>query len=189
MELESNNIIHQIKKGNEQPLYDLYKQYRDEFVIWCALQFGATKEQAQDAFQDALLDFNDNIISGKLIELTSSAKTYIFQLGKFKVINILKKEKRLTYHDNLQMIKGKEFEEYMDDENRAFTQQQINNAINKLPEDCQDVLRLHYFKEYDMDSIAREMKYKNADTAKSKKSICMKKLLKELNNLKMFLIL
>jgi len=188
LELKQNDIIHQIKKGDEKPLFDLYKLHRDEFVAWCAQQFGATKEQAQDAFQDALLDFNDNIIKGKLVELTSSVKTYVFKIGKFKIINILKKEKRLTYHDNLQMIKGEEFEDFMDDENNAYTQEQISNAITQLPEDCQEVLQLHYFKEYDMDSIAREMNYKNADTAKSKKSICMKKLLVELNKLKMVLI-
>ena len=188
MKHSKDDIIQQIKKGNEQPLFDLYKLYRNEFVVWSAQQFGATKEQAQDAFQDAILDFNDNIVSGKLVELTASVKTYVFQIGKFKIINILKKEKRLTYHDNLQMIKGKEFEDFMDDENNAYTQEQISNAINQLPEDCQEVLRLHYFKEYDMDSIAREMNYKNADTAKSKKSICMKKLLVELNKIKLVFI-
>lgn len=170
-------------------MFDFYKLHRDEFVIWSAKQFGATKEQAQDAFQDALLDFNENVVSGKLVELTSSLKTYIFQLGKFKIINILKKESKMTYHDNLQMIKGKEFDDFMEEEKSEYNQEQISEAINKLPDDCQKVLKLHYFKEYDMDSIAREMDYKNSDTAKSKKSICMKKLLKELIKLKMIFIL
>jgi hypothetical protein len=40
-----------------------------------------------------------------------------------------------------------------------------------------------------MSSIARELNYKNADTAKSKKSICMKKLLAELAKLSKILVL
>ncbi len=65
----------------------------------------------------------------------------------------------------------------------------IAQAMSKLPKDCQRLLKLYYFKEYDMLSIARELNYKNADTAKSKKSICMKKLLAELAKLSKILVL
>lgn len=77
----------------------------------------------------------------------------------------------------------------MDSEKKAYTQEQISNAIEKLPDDCQQVLKLYYFKEFDMESVAREMDYKNANTAKSKKSLCMKKLIKELNKLKTLTLL
>ena len=40
-----------------------------------------------------------------------------------------------------------------------------------------------------MPSIARELNYKNSDTAKSKKSVCMKKLMIELNKLSKILVL
>ncbi len=183
------NIIQQIKQGNEKPLFDLYKLYRNEFIAWSAQQFGASKEQAQDSFQDAILDFHQNIMSGKLTELISSEKTYLFQIGKHKILNIIKKESRITYQENLHLIKGKEIEDFMENDNAVFTQEQISDAINKLPNDCQQVLNLHYFKEYGMDSIARELNYKNADTAKSKKSVCMKRLIKELSKLKMLFII
>jgi len=164
-------------------LIDLYKLYRNEFITWSCKEFRAKEEQAKDAFQEAILDFHQNIVSGQLTELISSEKTYLFQIGKHKVLNLIKKESRITYNHNLHLIKGKEYEDFMDDENQAYTQEQISSAINKLPEDCQKVLKLHYFNEYDMDSIAREMEYKNADTAKSKKSVCLKKLIDELNKL------
>lgn len=185
MKKHLSNIIQQIKQGDEQPLFEIYTLYRDEFIVWSAQQFGATKEQAQDVFQESILDFHQNIMSGKLSELTSSEKTYLFQIGKHKILNLLKKERRMTYQDALHLIKGKEYEVFMDDQNCIYAQEEISNAINKLPSDCQDVLNLYYFKEYDMNSIAREMDYKNADTAKSKKSVCMKKLIKELSQLKM----
>jgi RNA polymerase sigma-70 factor (ECF subfamily) len=188
LSLHFQNIIQQIKLGNEQPLIDLYKLYRNEFVVWSCKEFSANEEQAKDAFQEAILDFNDNIIRGYLTEFSSSVKTYLFQIGKHKVINLIKKESRITYNDNLQLIKGNEYEDYMDDENKAYTQEQISSAINKLPEDCQKVLKLHYFNEYDMGSIAREMEYKNADTAKSKKSVCMKRLITELNKFSKILL-
>ena len=95
----------------------------------------------------------------------------------------------MTYHDALHLINDGEVDKYMEDENKAYTQEQISNAIEKLPVDCQKVLKLYYFNEYDMDSIARELNYKNSDTAKSKKSICMKNLMAELKKLSMLFLL
>lgn len=184
-----NKIIEKILKGDKSPIFDLYQLYRNEFISWSGKQFSATENQSKDAFQEAIIDFHQNIVEGKLMVLTSSVKTYLFQIGKFKLINIQKKESRLTYHDSLHMIKKEEVTKFMEEENSAYTQEHISKAIGKLPDDCQKLLRLYYFEEYDMESIAREMGYKNADTAKSKKSVCMKNLIKELKKLSILLLI
>jgi RNA polymerase sigma factor (sigma-70 family) len=183
-----HHIFEKLRNGDESPLYEMYRLYRDEFLAWSKKQFNTTDEQAKDAFQDALLDFHQNVLTGRLTELTSSLKTYIFQIGKHKILNIQKKESRLTYHDALHMINNGEVDQFMEEENQAYTQEQISQAIEKLPEDCQKVLKLFYFSEYDMDSIARELNYKNSDTAKSKKSLCMKNLIRELKKMSSILV-
>lgn len=151
--------------------------------------FGANEEQAKDAFQEALIAFHQNICSKKLTELTCSVRSYLFQLGIHKILNLLKKERRLTYDNDLQLIQGKEFEDYMNEDRLESIQEQIGKALEKLPEDCRKVLKLYYYHNYDMDSIAREMGYKNADTAKSKKLLSMKKLLTELKRMTLLLLL
>jgi RNA polymerase sigma factor (sigma-70 family) len=178
------NIIQEIKSGNDDILNSLYEQYRNEFIAFSAKNFNTQNEQSKDAFQEAILDFYQNIITGKLLELTSSAKTYLFQIGRNKVLNILKKEQRLIYLEDLQLIKGQEYESFVEEDEVAFTQEQIQSIISEMAADCQKVLKLYYFNEYDMESIAVEMNYKNANTAKSKKSLCMKKLISKLNELK-----
>jgi RNA polymerase sigma factor (sigma-70 family) len=183
------NIINLIKLGDEKPLLEIYKLYRNEFIKWSSKNFKANEEQAKDAFQESVLALHQNIISGKLIELETSLKTYLFQIGKHKIINLLKKESRIvTYNDVLHVIKSDELNDYMEEEDKIYNQEQISKAIAKLPEDCQKLLKLHYFDEFDMESIARELNYKNADTAKSKKSICMKRLIEELKKLSMIFI-
>ena len=182
------NIIQEIKSGKEKPLYDLYRLYRNEFLVFAQKNYRASEEQAKDCFQESVMDFHQNIVSGKLTELVSSEKTYLFQIGKHKILNLLKKEGRMTYHDNLQVIKGNELEDYMEEEEGKYTQEQITEAISKLPNDCQKILKLHYHNEYDMDSIARELGYKNSDTAKSKKSICIKKLIVELKKISLIFV-
>ncbi len=183
-----HHIFEALRNGDDSPLYEMYRLYRDEFLAWSKKQFNTTDEQAKDAFQDAMLDFHQNVLTGRLTELTSSLKTYIFQIGKHKILNIQKKESRLTYHDALHMINNGEVDHFMEEENKAYTEEQISQAIEKLPEDCQKVLKLFYFSEYDMDSIARELNYKNADTAKSKKSLCMKNLMSELKKMSSILV-
>lgn len=183
------HIINKLKQGDENVLINLYSNHRDEFIFWSHKNFGTQTEQAKDAFQEAILDFHQNVISGRLTELSSTIKTYLFQIGKHKILNIQKKERRMTYHDALHLIENGEAEKFMEEENKEYTQEQISKAIENLPEDCQRVLKLFYFSEYDMESIAREMNYKNADTAKSKKSLCMKNLMTELKKLSMLLVL
>ncbi len=188
-DLNPNIILEKLRSGDDSPIFDLYKLFRTEFIVWSKSTFKATEEQAKDAFQDAILDFHQNVVSGHLTELSSSLKTYIFQIGKHKILNIQKKERRMTYHEALHLINNGEADKFMEDENKAYTQEQISKAIDKLPEDCQKLLKLYYFNEYDMDSIARELNYKNSDTAKSKKSICMKNLMVELKKLSMLFAL
>lgn len=188
-EPNTNSILNKLRSGDDSPILDLYTLYRNEFIAWSEKTYKATEEQAKDAFQDAVIDFHQNVISGHLQELTSSVKSYVFQIGKHKLLNIVKKELRLTYLDTLHVIKNGELESFMEEEHKAYSQEQISNAIEKLPDDCQKVLKLFYFSEYDMESIARELNYKNADTAKSKKSLCMKNLLNELKKMSMLLVL
>lgn len=188
MSIKEQHIIHKIKNGDEQPLIDIYEKYRDEFIVWSTSNFRIDSEFSKDIFQETLLDFNENIHSGKLSELSSTVKTYLFQIGKHKILNYQKKQGRTTYFEKVHLIESKEHIDFMDDEQKAYTQEQISKAIEKLPDDCQEVLKLYYFKEFDMESIAREMEYKNANTAKSKKSLCMKKLINELNKLKMLVL-
>ncbi len=182
-------MVEAIRAGNDAPIYDIYKLHRNEFISWARKNFKATNEQAKDAFQESVLDFYQNVKSGQLSHLTSELKTYLFQIGKYKLLNVKKKEARLTYLDVLQVIEGGELETFMEEENNAYNKEQISRAIEGLPEDCKKVLKLFYFQEYDMESIAREMGYANSATAKSKKALCMKKLMVELKKLTSVLVL
>ena len=186
--MKENDIITQIKAGDEKALIHIYTIYRDEFIVWSTQNNAISPENAKDIFQDTIIDFRENILSGQLKELSASLKTYLFQIGKFKIINFLKRDKRITYHPDTKFIKS-EIKDHLQAEENEHKLDDIARAISKLPEDCQRLLNLYYFKEYDMASIARELNYKNADTAKSKKLICMKKLLAELARLSKILVL
>lgn len=186
--LTDHELISALAKGDVAPMYTLYRLYRQPFVQWAAFNLGVTDEQAKDAFQDALIDFYEQVRAGNTPELSASLKTYLFQIGKHKALNIHRKERRMTYLQVLPEIKGNEHANFMEQEDLDWKSEQVRAAMEQLPDDCRKVLELYYYKEYDMESVAREMGYKNADTAKSKKSLCMKKLLEELKKLSLMLL-
>ena len=106
MHERENKIIQKIREGLEAPLVDIYTLYRDEFILWSTKHYNINKEQSKDLFQDAIIDFRKNIQTGQLKVLISSIKTYLFQIAKFKVINLIKRESRQTYIKDIELIKG-----------------------------------------------------------------------------------
>ena len=172
------NYIKEIKKGNETILVELYKLYRDEFLNWSFLNYKITKEDGKDIFQDSIISFYNNVKSGQLTELTSDIKTYLFAIGKFKIINFLKKQQRSVTFSDFDLLKVDEpiNNEMLDKEENEFIKTTVKKYLNEQCEDCKKVLELYYFKDLDMKTIAKEMGYKNADVAKKKKYECFKKL-------------
>lgn len=156
----------------------LYKQHRNEFVRWSFRTYNIDSEDARDIFQDSIIAFYNNVKSGQLTQLTSDVKTYLFAIGKFKIINFQKKHQRAVTFSEFDLSIGNEpYENQMKDkEEQDFIKETVKKYLNEQCEDCKKVLELYYFKELDMKSIAEEMGYKNADVAKKKKYECFKKL-------------
>jgi DNA-directed RNA polymerase specialized sigma24 family protein len=82
-----NDIINSIKSGKKEALPDIYKTYRNDFIEWAVANYNVTIEEAKDVFQDIIIAFYNNILEGKLIELNCELRTFLFQIGKFKLLN------------------------------------------------------------------------------------------------------
>lgn len=172
------DYIKEIKNGNENVLLELYKLYRNEFLNWSLINYKINKEDGKDIFQDTVIAFYNNVKSGALTHLTSDVKTYLFAIGKFKIINFLKKQQRSVTFSDFDLLKVEEpiNNEMLDKEENEFIKDTVKKYLNEQCEDCKKVLELYYFKDLDMKTIALEMGYKNADVAKKKKYECFKKL-------------
>ncbi|MFN8117914.1 MAG: sigma-70 family RNA polymerase sigma factor [Bacteroidia bacterium] len=172
------DYIKEIKKGNDTVLVELYKRYRNEFLTWSFKSYTLTNEDAKDIFQECIIVFYNNVKSGQLTGFTSDVKTYLFAIGKFKIINFLKKQQRSVTFSDFDLLKVDEpiNNEMLDKEENEFIKATVKKYLNEQCEDCKKVLELYYFKDLDMKTIAEEMGYKNADVAKKKKYECFKKL-------------
>ena len=97
-------MIERIKsKDSEQGLKEIYTSYRNEFLLWAVRHHSCTMDEAMDVFQQSVIIFYENIVSGKLTEITTQVKTYIFSIGKNKILELLRSKKKLAPEFNDQI--------------------------------------------------------------------------------------
>lgn len=164
-------IIEAIRMGSEKILFNLYDEYRNEFIGWAVTNNQLDVNEAKDIFQNTIISFHQNIKNGKFKGGNSSLKTYLFSIGKNNVKQYFRANKNLFLHDELSDYTLKVVEEENTELNDI-----VRQAITRIGKRCKSILTLFYERGFDMESIAIELGFKNRDVAKKSKYECMKKL-------------
>src|SRR5690606_21677505 len=128
-----------------------------------------------DTYQDAIVTLYENILSGKLVSLTSSLKTYVFAIGKYKIYNSLKVKVSTTDSDDYDQ------HWYEDDDEELLLLKEENivklqAAYQQLGTKCKEVVRLFYYDNLSIEEIKERLGYTSKDVVKSQKSRCVKKI-------------
>lgn len=174
---EDQQLLEKIKDGDDKGILELYRLYRNSFIQWAQQNYKIDEESATDAFQDAMVSLHNNVVKGKLFELTSSLKTYLYAIGKniirkkFSKMNVSSEQGDDEIADTLTI-------EITDSIALNERQQLVSSLLNSIGEPCRTILRLFYFKGFSMDSIAQRMEYKNENVAKTQKLRCISTLKK-----------
>ena len=134
-------------------------------------------DDARDVFQEALITLYEKT-NDETFVLTCKISTYLYsvsrrlwlkrlqQLGKF-VNSIDNLEETISLGDDLE-IHQKRNEEF----------EMMERALNSMGEPCKGILEGFYVKKMDMQSLAKEFGYTNADNAKNQKYKCLIRLKK-----------
>lgn len=168
-----NNLIEQIRSGDRKEIEHIYNQHRAEFLAY-ASRFSLQTDEAVDVYQDSIIVLYENIMSRKLTSLTSSLKTYLFAIGKYKILNRMK-SKQPTEDINA-------YEHFLQDEaENEFVSKEENivkmqTAYRKLGAKCREVLRLYYYENRSLQEIMQKLDYASKDVVKSQKSRCIKQI-------------
>jgi RNA polymerase sigma factor (sigma-70 family) len=177
MKLTDKEIFKAIRARDEYLTGKIYRMYREEFIATLKKTLW-NDEEILDVFHDAFLDFCNNIYENKINEnnLTSSLKTYLFSIGKYKIYNINRKNKNAPIQILNEIPDVKDDEPCFDEENEMI----IRKAVSEMGEPCCTILRKQYWEDKNGEIIAAEMNYKNKDALKTQKYKCIQKLKKEL---------
>lgn len=160
--------------GNEALLKKLYKTFRNPFISFIK-KYGLEESDAIEVFHDTLIVLRQQAQSGKLHSVKSSFKTYLFAVGKYKAIDLVKRKGKsiLYFSDNLPEIPPLAEDEEIQEAQKSNL---ILKGLSQLGKSCQQMLTLFYLKGLKISEIQKMEGYENENTVRAQKSRCLKKL-------------
>ncbi|MGV6830107.1 MAG: RNA polymerase sigma factor [bacterium] len=171
-ELDDIGLQECLRADDRSALAYIYEAHKDEFVNF-SKRYELRIEDSLDIYQDAIIAMYQNFVTQQLQLQSSSIKTYLFGIGKHKIYNKLKVDKKY-----LQVVPKKEsYEEViLEESNLTYYQDQLVKLLANMSESCKEILRLYYYRNLTVNEIVTLTNYKDANTVKSHKSRCMKTL-------------
>jgi len=167
-----------IQKGDEGVFRSIYNQYRPDFLTWSRKAFSLNREEAAEIFQESVVTLYENVINGRLVELRSSLKTYLFAIGKNKAMELLRQNNRQLPLTEVLPQAEDPLEELELTAEMMKRQTLMKECLRELGQGCQEILTLYYFNELSLVQICERLSYKNEQTVKSQKFKCMEQLRK-----------
>jgi RNA polymerase sigma factor (sigma-70 family) len=172
--MEQNLVINDIKSGNRQTLESIYTMNRKGFIDWTTKTYRISTDEALDLYQQTILSFYENILSGKLNGVKSSIRTYLFAIGKNKVYELYRHHGR-TRNLSGPMPEGEE-PAIDEPENNERLLDLSKACLHQLGDPCRNILESYYYHRKSMQEIAARLGYKNEQTAKNQKYKCLLRL-------------
>lgn len=175
--MTENQLIKEIREGNQKILADTYNRFRNEFIQWALKKYHCPKEDCKEIYQISFFIFYDNVMSGKLEYMASNLKTYLFAIGKNKILENNRRNNRFSYEIKDEFLKVEEDDHEFQD-HKELQYEQISQGLQRLGNPCKRILEMMYYHNCSIDDITKKIGYKNADTTKNQKYKCMQRLKK-----------
>lgn len=170
--MTDQEIIHQLKKGNETCLKHLYQHLG--MIKSLVLKNNGNEDDALDIFQEAVIVFYKKVISGDF-ELRSKISSYLYEVSRRLWLNQLNRRKKHEV-SNYTSFLSDQADENNEQQNPLALQNYIGNALEKLGEPCKSLLKAAIFLSMKMEDIAEKFNYSGARSASQQKLRCLKKL-------------
>jgi RNA polymerase sigma factor (sigma-70 family) len=177
------DAITDLKSDDRLKLKALYNKYRSPFMGF-GKRYQLDNAALADIYQEAFLALRKRAISGKLSEVNSSMKTYLFGIGKFMIYDALKEKKKIApYEPNLH-VADDPIETVAITSSEELTEEQslLRKYFKALGEKCRLVLTLFYYRGLSIKEIVLEAGYKDENNVKATKSRCLKQLREMINS-------
>ncbi len=165
------DYIRRIQKNDESALTEIYDTFFDSFIKYFK-KYGLNLHEIEDAFQDTIIALFQNIVKGNLKTLEGSIKTYIWGIGKHKVVDIIRKNTKKDFEIPKDNIEPFEIAESTLTQNQLLLQKHFKS----LGDSCQKILKYFYYEGLTIQEIQLISEYKDENTVKSTKSRCIKQL-------------
>lgn len=179
----------------EDIVREWYNRLRPSFMRKLTQHFPSLSlGEAENLYQDTFIAVYDNLLAHRVREDTHWSN-YIITIG----LNLANKTMRRTTitdyignggdcesKDSTARKTGQKMKDMPDEElplsDNPEVQSLLGNELIHTPEPCASIIKFFYYENMSMDEIAKEIGYRNAQTAKAKKSQCMTDLIKRVTD-------
>ncbi len=178
MKPENNEkaLLQGLAVNDKKAVETIYKENYN-MVQALIINNNGSADDAKDVFQEAMIVLYEKVRSGTF-ELNCLIKTYIYSVSKRLWLKKLQQINRYSPPiEDLESTVSVD-DEIEDHEKRDAEFEMMNKAISSLGEPCKSLLEAYYLQKQNMQVIAANFGYTNADNAKNQKYKCLMRLKK-----------
>ncbi|HMR92578.1 MAG TPA: sigma-70 family RNA polymerase sigma factor [Chitinophagaceae bacterium] len=169
-------LLQGLAKNDTQAVETIYRENYG-MVQSLIINNNGSADDAKDVFQETMIVLYEKTRSGQL-ELHCQIKTYIYSVARRIWLKKLQQASRyagdIGNPENIIPVED-DLEEH---ERRDREFQLMDKAISGLGEPCKSLLEAFYIKKQQMQEIAQNFGYTNAENAKTQKYKCLMRLKK-----------
>lgn len=182
--MSDNELFESIKTGRVESIEHLYVKYRSTFLHWANKHFGANNPDIEDSWQEAVIAFFEQVKSGKLTTPPANLKTYLFAIGKHKLLNVYRESKNIELRTSFDHEMEDDFDRITHEE--SAWEQKLNGvqtAFAELSQKCREHLIKRYYLRHTLEEIQQSENLASVNVVSASISRCLKGL-KQLIRLK-----
>ena len=190
--MTDKEYIRRFTVNDQSAMAGFYDRVYPQFVSYFMNKFKKPEEYSMDLFHDSYMAMYDNILCGKLTpdNLTSSLYQYLLGIAirkmqagdrknhEFDKVNLYRRGE--DEDEILDIRVQRQLMDVADNEEAEKKQEELKDfverAVEELKPPCDELLRHFYWDRLSGVEIAETMNYSNADSVKTQKNKCMKKL-------------
>jgi len=173
---KEKELLKGLALGDKKAVETIYKDNYN-MVQSLVINNNGSAQEAKDIFQEAMIVLLEKARSGNF-ELNCQIKTYVYSVCRRIWLKKLQQYSR--YSNEIENMVGavpvdEDVEEY---EKRDEEFVMMEKAIGSLGEPCKSLIEAFYIQKRNMQDIASQFGYTNADNAKNQKYKCLMRLKK-----------
>jgi len=176
--VHDDDIISALRSGQTQAVEDLYTRYRADFFHWASRRFDANRHDLEDAWQEAVIAFYTQVMSGKLTALHYEARVWLFSVGYKRLLNHRRKIKRILWQDDIDKVlqHGTSWADFQENQFDPEKKESLYTALKTMSDQYREMLVQRYFMEKSIGEIQQEWELSNMNTTSATLSRCLKRL-------------
>ena len=172
--------IERVRRGDDDAFAVLYGQCRESFFGYFRSAYRKRAEYIENLYQDACVVVWQQILSGRYVakEQNSGAQlcTYIIGVARHLMFSRDRQARKMQSMPDLSALEQMLHRDAVDDSVRQDEICALDALVSNMKEPCNSLLFMYYWARMRGDEIALALGYRDADSVKTQKYKCMRKL-------------